>query len=278
MDGIMKAEAMYNLDSGSTCRIWRVVLYVFSTLFILSGALANPAFTGNASADFTEPGAGCFDDLGGKDVGMPADFPKETTSGWDVKALYFYYDRPADTMYVGIDFYGIAGDADGDGDPGRTGAVLANIGGEDEPDLNGTESIVLLLDTNLDSKYELAVGVNGTAGISSFGTYNFVGRKYAPAFGFGKRISPDPATLHAQPSPANPDVEFTIERFSKLPGFTFSPEESFSFRFEAFAGSLSDVGIGDDLVPGPDGMVVTFSSNGKTDFNVSSAGDNGGIQ
>jgi hypothetical protein len=187
---------------GSVVGIWKILIRICQTLIIFSGiSLANPVFTGDAYVDFLESGAVRFDDPGGMDVGLPPQFPAGTITGWDVKALYLFYNRSEDTMFVGVDFYGIAGDADGDGDPGRTGQALASLGGVDEPDLGGTESVVLLMDTNMDKKYELAVGVNGTANISSFGTYNFVGRKYAPAFGFGERLSPDPATLYASPDP-----------------------------------------------------------------------------
>jgi hypothetical protein len=266
---------MCDLKSIFASRAWKVALYLCSTLFILGGAMANPVFTGEASSDFNESGVVRFDDPGGIDVGMPPQFPAGTISGWDVKALYFYYNRSEDTMYVGLDFYGIAGDADGDGDPGHTGPILASLGGVDEPDLGGTESIVLLMDTNLDKKYELAVGVNATANVSSFGTYEFVGDDYAPAFCFGKRLSLDPATLYANPSASKPDIEFTIAPFSKLQGFSNSPSESFSFRTTLFAGSLVDFGIGDDLVPGPEGTIITFSSGDKSsNSNGYAAGNN----
>lgn len=257
--------------SSSNFGFWRAVLLVFSALFIFGGSLADPAFTGNASLDFSGPGVFRFDDPCGRDVGMPPAFPEESTSGWDVKSLYFFYNRTTDVMQVGIDFYGVAGDADGDGDPGSTGPVLENQLGVDEPDLNGTEAVVLILDTDLDGRYDVAVGVNGTAGLRDFGAYRFVGRKYAPALGFGERLSPDPAALFVSPDASCPDFEFAIERFSKLPGFTFVPFEPFSFRFEAFAGSFCDDGIGDDLVPGPNGAVATFLPDSGTRFSVGGA-------
>ncbi len=264
---------MHNRNLRSAVRIWDCFICLCSTLIIFSVAQANPVFTGDAYVDFPASFAVRFDDPGGMDVGLPHQFPAGTIVGWDVKTLYFYYNWSMDTMFVGVDFSGIAGDADGDGDPGRTGLVLASLGGFDEPDLGGTESVVLLIDTNMDKKYELALGVNGTANISSFGTYNFVGKEYAPAFGFGKRLYPDPASLYANPSASKPDIEFTITHFSKLPGFSFSPSESFSFRTTLFAGSLADMGIGDDLVPGPAGTVITIPSGGG-DADSRSASEN----
>ncbi len=251
--------------------IWRVFSSLCSTFIIIGIAQANPVFTGDACVDFNNCAAARFDDSGSMDVGLPLQFPAETIVGWDVKTLYFFYNRSMDTMFVGVDFSGIAGDADGDGDPGRTGLILASLDGFDEPNLGGTESVVLLMDTNMDKLYELAVGVNGTADISSFGTYDFLHRKYGPAFGFGNRLSPDPTTLYASPNASRPDIEFSIAHFSKLPGFSFSPSESFSFRTTLFAGSLVDMGIGDDLVPGPAGTVITIPSKGEGADSMSAA-------
>jgi hypothetical protein len=73
-------------------------------------------------------------DPGGKDVGMPnPPFNENDTSGWDIKDCYYHYNRSSDTMYVGLDFYGIAGDADGDGDPSHTSDRLASKFGLDWP-------------------------------------------------------------------------------------------------------------------------------------------------
>jgi hypothetical protein len=55
-----------------------------------------------------------------------------------------------DQLNIGIDCFGICGDADGDGDAGRTSATLAMIGGLDLPNLAGTESFVIAIDLNLD--------------------------------------------------------------------------------------------------------------------------------
>jgi hypothetical protein len=48
-------------------------------------------------------------------------------------------------MFFGIDCYGICGDADGDGDAGRTSSVLAGNGGVDRPDLAGGEGIGIFM-------------------------------------------------------------------------------------------------------------------------------------
>ena len=40
-------------------------------------------------------------------------------SGFDIEALDFFYDPTSDSLMIGIDCFGICGDADGDGDPGE---------------------------------------------------------------------------------------------------------------------------------------------------------------
>ena len=49
------------------------------------------------------------------DVGMPPSFG--AVSGWDIKDVRFHHDGASDRLYVGINCFGICGDADGNGDP-----------------------------------------------------------------------------------------------------------------------------------------------------------------
>ena len=51
----------------------------------------------------------------GVDVGMPPGFASQ--SGWDIKDMIFHHDGANDVLYIGINCFGICGDADGDGDP-----------------------------------------------------------------------------------------------------------------------------------------------------------------
>jgi len=54
------------------------------------------------------------DSMGVGDVGLPLNAPPGTVSGWDMVDLRLTYDTATDTLYVGINTFGIAGDADGD--------------------------------------------------------------------------------------------------------------------------------------------------------------------
>jgi hypothetical protein len=80
-------------------------------------------FTGDVPTDFTGPGVLIIPDPSGiGDVGRPLNARPGIVSGWDMVDLRLAYDAAADTLYVGINTYGIAGDADGDGNPGGTSA------------------------------------------------------------------------------------------------------------------------------------------------------------
>jgi len=64
--------------------------------------------------------------------------------------IYWQYDDNKDTLLIGMDCFGVCGDADGDGDAGSAGATLVAIGGQDLPNLAQSESFVISLDLNLD--------------------------------------------------------------------------------------------------------------------------------
>jgi len=83
------------------------------------------------------------------DVGVPQQLPPGTLSGWDIRAIFFQYDDIEDELLIGVDCYGVCGDADGDGDPGSASPELRALGGQDLPDLARGEGIALVLDFDL---------------------------------------------------------------------------------------------------------------------------------
>ena len=212
-------------------------------LTMLVGA-ATPTFTGNVPADFTGAGVLIITDPVG-DVGLPANKPNGTISGWDMVDLRLTYNAASDTMYVGMNTFNIAGDADGDGNPGGTSAWLSTDGGTDVPDLGGTESIAVYFDLNKDGTFDVIAGVSATTDITGFTVAAFSGSPFNPAYAFGAALPTHTGSYHASPSAAKPDFEFTITNFSTLPG---SDASVGGFRVGAFMGSLEDDGIGEDFI------------------------------
>jgi len=78
------------------------------------------SLTGNVESDWPAPGERTVvvDDAGMKDVGVPPG-PQwaGVTSGWDVKDLRFHHDGINDLLYIGVNCFGVCGDAEGNGDP-----------------------------------------------------------------------------------------------------------------------------------------------------------------
>ncbi|MEZ4436279.1 MAG: MopE-related protein [bacterium] len=206
-------------------------------------------FTGNVEVDFQGPGVFVIPDPPGVDVGIPVQFPAGTISGHDMEDIRLSYDAAADTLYVGFNTYRIGGDVDGDGDPARTSAALAAIGGSDRPHFGGTESFTLSIDIDEDGDYDVIVGVSGLTDLSGFTVATFEGSPFAPGFAFGDDLFDHIGAVHASPSAAQPHVEFTILRFSELLGRS-ELDASARFGVNAFMGSFGDAGIGEDHTPG----------------------------
>jgi hypothetical protein len=66
------------------------------------------------------------------DVGVPPAWPY-ATSGWDMKDVRLAYDYELDQLHIGVNCWSVCGDADGDGDAGRTSAILEQRGGSTCP-------------------------------------------------------------------------------------------------------------------------------------------------
>ncbi|MFT7625930.1 MAG: hypothetical protein ACI9WU_005122 [Myxococcota bacterium] len=229
---------------------FRTILVPALLAFIALPALAAaPVFTGDVEADFTTAGTIVVVDPGGKDVGVPVALPAGTISGWDLKSIRLWYDAVADTMYVGFNTFGIAGDADGDGKPGSPGPALAGLGGLDLPDMGGTESFALLLDTDEDGIWDIIAGVSASTDISDFTVATFAGNAIVPALSFGADLPAHTGALFANPSSSQPDLEFTITNFSQLANSS-GGDSQLSFAINGFMGSFDDAGFGEDFAPG----------------------------
>ena len=128
-------------------------------VFILSvGAFTGNAqtivFTGDAEADFSVEGVFVLEDAGFLDVGTPPEWPFPH-SGWDMKKAYFFTNL--NQLHIGIEYFGIAGDADGDGDPNNSSPELISRGGQDLPNLANSESIAVAIDLDQDGIFDMIV-------------------------------------------------------------------------------------------------------------------------
>ncbi|HEY5780094.1 MAG TPA: hypothetical protein VIT00_15230 [Terrimicrobiaceae bacterium] len=214
-------------------------------LITAASALRGITLTGNVEADFVSPEATIVTDGVGPDVGLPPMWPF-ATSGWDIKDVRFVYDRDNDCLYVGINFFGIAGDADGDGNPSVSAPALTANGGTDVATLGQTEAIQILFDWNEDGVFDTIAGVPTDAAATAFSIAPDVSPGLslpADSARFGipvANLEPFVGALNA----TAPDFEFKIPDVSTLPGF----DAVSGFKFRAYAGSAQDDGIGEDFV------------------------------
>merc|ERR1711981_1540699 len=85
---------------------------------VTESQVATLTMTGNVEADFgTRPGVIVVADPGEIDVGMPPGFAALglEISGWDIKDIRFSYNYRTDVLFIGVNCYGVCGDADPDG-------------------------------------------------------------------------------------------------------------------------------------------------------------------
>jgi hypothetical protein len=140
-----------------------------SALLVAGSTLDALSLTGNVETDFVSPEAVIVADGATPDVGLPAVLASASvTSGWDIKDFRFVYDAEKDVLYVGINFFGIAGDPDGNGNPSGSSAELISRGGQDLADLASSEAIQILFDWNGDGEFDTIAGVPTDANASAF--------------------------------------------------------------------------------------------------------------
>lgn len=213
---------------------------LISASLLIGGSLANAVpFSGDVTADFAS--SVYAEELDPLDVGVASNAPMGTVSGWDLHRSLFVFDQDTDRLSVGLEFFGIAGDADGDGGEGTTSPWLALNYGIDMPGLALTESICMAFDFDQDGAYDLIVGNSALDGLHRVST--FTGSPSMPAFAFGPVLPAHMGAWYYSPSASTPDYEFELEGISQLDTIEFG---TICFDYIFFAGSYSDDGVGED--------------------------------
>jgi len=156
-------------------------------------------------------------------------------SGWNIKDVRLYYNQSTDTMYVGVNTFGIAGDVDGKGLIGKPDPELTSLGGSNPANFAGDKAMAVgfaPLEGVFNAKNPpapvIVAGVPGNKAEAGAGLDGFSVAKWSPAGGtagpnydlvtsFGKPIA-NSGKLAFDPSAAHPGFEFEITNFSKLLG------------------------------------------------------------
>ncbi len=169
------------------------------------------------------------------------------TTGWSIKDVRLAYDKASDTLAVGVNFFGVAGDVDGNGLPGVPDPRTTAVGGLDTPHLGGRESISVGFDFNNTKVPQVVAGVPADKSTAGPGIDGFTVAKYNEtnqglAYNYGKTLTDHLGGLAFDPSKAQPGFEFTVKNVSTFPGF----DPSRGIGLSVFAGSPDDVVAGED--------------------------------
>jgi hypothetical protein len=251
--------------------VGRIVLRCSLIAVVLLGARTVTAapitLTGNVAADFSTTNPSVLV-IPHSDVPDHIAQPEWMTqaglvSGWNIQDVRLSYNAQSDTLYVGVNTFGIAGDVDGKGNPGQNDPQLAAAGGSNPAGFGGDKSMAvgfapasLTSTPNNPPAPVIVAGVPGDKSQAGTGLDGFTVAKYAPTgssggpnydlvTSFGTTLTAGMGNLAFDPSAAHPGFEFTIANFSKVLGA--NPLNG--FYVSAQDGSIDSIVTGKDYVP-----------------------------
>ncbi len=216
-------------------------------------------FTGDAEADFDpalNPDVVIVNDVV-DDVGTPTSLG-DIVTGNDIKDFRFFYDESIDELFVAINYVGIGGDPDGDGDvasgPIADPANPTNDFGNDPANWQG-ESFAVTFDVDGDGSSDFIAGVSDLALIGGFSVNEsvpfFTDLLPGTSVAYGAPVAGAVGIPPSDTSAARPDIEFSIANFSSLVDPTLT-----QIGVSAFTGSSAIEAIGSDSVPNGDPFVT----------------------
>ena len=220
------------------------------------------SFTGNVNNDFpSSTGTEVINGNPSSVAQAPYILQNGWTSGFIVDTIRLTYDKPSDTLFVGVQGYSIIGDADGNPNPTGADPQLAAAGGVNLPNFGGDKSLTVafaaLTPKGGVGATEFVAGIPGNKAQGdsrntndfTVATYNNTGRGLA--YSYGTILNNHVGQLKVSPTLAAPDFEFALTNFSKIPGF--NPDGG--FYVSLFLGSQQAIVVGKEainwtLVPG----------------------------
>ena len=232
--------------------------------------------TGNVPADFSYNASGTGSTNADVDVIAHSNTPIHIAqpawmtdaglvSGWNIQNVAVGYNPTTDTLYVGVNTFGIAGNVDGNGTPGIPNPQLTAAGGSDPANFGGDKAMAIgiaplagVFNASNPPVPTIVAGVSGDKSQIGTGQDGFSVANYAPVGGsavgpnydlvrsFGTSIAAAAGSnLAFDPSAQHPGFEFTITNFSKILGY--NPLNGFALSVQD--GSVASVVTGKDYVP-----------------------------
>ena len=229
---------------------------------IPSGPGVSPLFaTGNAEVDLPASSSSVTVVPGQamNDVAQPQWMTQAgLINGYVMKDIRLSYDAKSDTLAVGVNFYGIAGNTDGSLD-GSTNPRTIAAGGSNPPHIGGDKSItvaftpVTAAGTSADPIVVAGVPADKShspaGSLDGFNVATVNDPLYKTsgiAQAYGTTLTNNLGALAYDPSQAHPGFEFTIKNFSKIPGLNALTN---GFYISAYSGTGSTIIVGKSAVP-----------------------------
>jgi hypothetical protein len=237
--------------------------WTVATLALLGVRVASAApinLTGSVAQDFnplTNPNVQSFgiDSNPASNIYQtPYMLQNNEVTGWAVKDLRLAYDPTSHTMSVGVNTYGIAGDADGNGNPGTVNPADPGFAhGLDQANLGGQKSITVAFAANNPGNptqpgtplFVAGVPADKSAagtGIDGFNVASYKGVTAGIQNNYASTLDGHVGTLAFDPSSAHPNFEFTVSNFNTIPGI----DPSAGFWVKVYAGSPDDGSVGEE--------------------------------
>lgn len=171
------------------------------------------------------------------------------TNGFDMKDIRLSYDKQTDTLAVGVNFWGIAGNTDGSPEGKQDPRIFP--GGQNQPHIGGDKSITVAFSSAATpAQAGVVAGVPADKSASPAGSLDsfkvstsngstFLGGSY------GTTLTDHLGALAYDPTKDHPDFEFTIKNFSTIPNLNALTK---GFYIQAYTGAASTYTIGKSFV------------------------------
>lgn len=226
----------------------------------VSGTAVSPVFaTGDAEKDM--PASSSVTVVPGQAmdaVAQPAWMTQAgLVNGYVMKDIRLSYDQKTDSLSVGVNFYGIAGNTDGSKD-GSTNPLTTAAGGSNPPHIGGDKSIsvaftpVTAAGTSADPVVVAGVpAIKAGSPLGSLDGFNVATvntnllHSSGIAQAYGTTLTNNLGSLAYDPSAAHPDLEFTVKNFSKIPGLNALTK---GFYISAYAGTGTTIIVGKSAI------------------------------
>jgi hypothetical protein len=234
-----------------------------------TGTEVSPLFvTGNVATDMPAPAAGTSNGITvipGQAFNSVYQPPGWTAAGlvngYAIQDIRLSYNAATDTLSVGVNFYGVAGQLVTATNGATTAASEAAAGNNNPPNIGGDKSITIAL-TPVAAGGGAAADPVVVAGVPA----NKVGSPVGSLDGFnvatvnlnnigpngsniqnayGTTLTANLGALAYDPSQAHPGFEFTIKNFSKIPGLNALTN---GFYVSAYAGTGTTYLVGKSAV------------------------------